>query len=245
MSPVAYRRRRARVRSMEPAENDARWDEYTLANLGDGHPLSWLIEVWRYHEPLYSELQRVLPEGGRVLEVGAGGGPNLLWLAAHGYQAVGVEYRPKVVAAAREVAEMLSMDVAYHAGDAFDLSAYRGLDAVFSVGMIEHWPYDDSVRAIREQAACARTVLVAIPTPYTRFGAGVTDERFYSRREFAELLCAAGLHNVRVLGYGDVPGTIGRASRSIIPDIPYRRLFLRHLRWPSSSLLGVGTSSAP
>src|SRR5436190_23357802 len=122
MSPMAYRRRRARVRSMEPAENDARWDEYTLTNLGDGHPLSWLIDVGRYHDPLYRELQRVVPERGRVLEVGAGGGPNLLWLAGHGYQAVGVEYRPKVVAAAREVAEALSVDVAYHTGDAFDLS---------------------------------------------------------------------------------------------------------------------------
>jgi SAM-dependent methyltransferase len=229
---------------MEAAENDARWDEYTLTNLGGGHPLSWLTEVWRYHEPLYRELQRVVPEGGRILEVGTGGGPNLLWLAAHGYQAAGVEYRPKVVAAAREVAETLSVDVAYHTGDAFDLSEYRDFDAVFSVGMIEHWPYADSLRAIREQAACARTVLVAIPTPYTRFGAGVTDERFYSKREFAELLCAAGLRHVRVFGYGDVAGIIGRISRSVIPDIPYRRLFLRHLRWPSSSLVGIGTSLA-
>jgi SAM-dependent methyltransferase len=229
---------------MHPAENDARWDEYTLANLGDGHPLSWLIEVWRYHEPLYRELQRVVPEGGRILEVGAGGGPNLLWLAAHGYEAVGVEYRPKVVAAAREVAETLGVHVPYQEGDAFDLSAHRNFDAVFSVGMIEHWSSDDSVRAIREQAACARTVLVAIPTPYTRFGAGVTDERFYSRREFAGLLRAAGLRDVRVFGYGDVPGTIGRVSRCIIPDIPYRRLCLRHLAWPSSSLVGVGVSSA-
>jgi hypothetical protein len=87
-------------------------------------------------------------------------------------------------------------------------------------------------------------VLVAIPTPYTRFGAGVTDERFYSKREFAELLCAAGLRDVRVFGYGDVAGIIGRISRSIVPDIPYRRLFLRHLRWPSSSLVGIGTSPA-
>ncbi len=51
-------------------------------------------------------------------------------------------------------------------------------------------------------------------------GAGVTDERFYSKRELAELLCAAGLRNVRVFGYGDVAGIIGRISRSVIPDIP-------------------------
>jgi hypothetical protein len=92
--------------------------------------------------------------------------------------------------------------------------------------MIEHWPYDDSVRAIQEQAACARTVLVAILTQYTRFGAGVTDERFYSRRELAEMLRAAGLRNVRVFGYGDVPGTIGRVSRSLLSYLMYRTVGL-------------------
>jgi hypothetical protein len=71
-----------------PAENHARWGESTLANLGSGHPLGMAIEVWRYYDPLYRELQRVVPNGGRILEVGAGGRPNLLWLAARDYWAV-------------------------------------------------------------------------------------------------------------------------------------------------------------
>jgi SAM-dependent methyltransferase len=233
--------------SLPTAENDARWDDYTLRELTQRHPLAWLIDRWRYEEPLYREIQRLVPEGGRILEVGSGGGPSLLWLGAHGYEVAGVEYRPRVVEAARALAHSLKVDVTYEVGDAFDLSAYRGFDLVFSIGMVEHWPYERSVAAIAEQAKCARTVVVVIPTRFTSRTAEVTDERFYSRAALSRMLADANLAGPRVIAYGDVAGFIGRASRTLLPELPYKRLLQRKAGWPSGTLAGIGTStdSAP
>lgn len=227
-----------------PGESFDRWREFTQRNLQGAHPLGWLAARWRFEEPLYREIYKHVPAGGRILEVGTGGGPNLLWLASRGYETTGVDYVPQVIETARCLARAAELKITYEVADAFDLSGYRGFDVAFSVGMVEHWEYPESVRAIREQSACATTVIVSVPTGYIRRTTPVTDERFFSRRALARMLRDAGLHHVRVFGYGDLAGWRGRASRLLIPDIPYRHLLQRHLHWPSSGLAAVGTSSS-
>jgi SAM-dependent methyltransferase len=237
---------RSRVQSsrvLTPTENLDRWREYTQQNLTGAHALVWLTDRWRYEEPLYREIKRCVPPGGRILEVGTGGGPNLLWLASRGYQTTGVDYVPEVIHTARKLAQAAELEITYEVADAFDLRRYRGFDLALSVGMVEHWEYEDSVCAIREQAACASTVIVVIPTAYIRHTIIPTDERFYTRRALRRMLQDAGLQNARVFGYGDVPGWMGRSSRVVIPEIPYRRVLQRHLGWPASSLAAVGESA--
>lgn len=230
-------------RVLSPSESFDRWRDYTLRHFRGDHPLVWLTRRWGYEEMLYREIERRVSRGGRILEVGTGGGPNLLWLASRGYRTTGVDYVPEVISAASALAESARLDIAYEVADAFSLEAYRGYDLAFSIGMVEHWDYDESVAAIREQAACASTVIVVVPTRFVRYTAEVTDERFYSRRDLRRMLRAAGLTQVRVYGYGDVAGWRGRLSRSLAPDIPYRWLLQRYLGWPSGSLAGVGKST--
>jgi SAM-dependent methyltransferase len=227
-------------RFLTPDESLDRWREFTQQHVRTTHPLAWLTQRWFYELPLYREIQRQTPPGGRVLEVGTGGGPNLLWLASHGYEATGVDYVPEVIDTARSLADQLQLKIRFEVADAFDLSCYRGFDTVFSVGMVEHWEYLNAVRAVREQAACARTVIVIVPTSHIRRTETVTDERFYTRRQLEMMLVDAGVEDVRVFGYGDVAGWPGRAGRLVIPDIPYRHLLQRHLGWPSHSLAAVG-----
>jgi SAM-dependent methyltransferase len=236
-----YRKRD--IHSLPRDENDERWDQYTLGAVGDRHPLAFLTDRWTFEQPLYREIQRSVPTGGRILEVGSGSGANLLWLASRGYEVAGVEYRPRVVEFSQHLAASLELPLDIVVGDAFDLSAFRGFDLVFSVGMLEHWEYDRSVTALREQASSARTVVVVIPTPHTRLTGEITDERFYSRRELRNMLKRAGIAPQRIVGYGDVPGPIGRVSRSILPDIPYRLIAQRSLGWPCMALAAVGNSS--
>jgi SAM-dependent methyltransferase len=228
-----------------PADVSAeRWVEWTQSQLDAVNPITWLSERWNFERPLYREIMSVTPDGGRILEVGTGGGPNALWLASRGYEVTGVEYRQPLVDIARGLARTVGVRAMFEVGDAFDLAKYRGYDTVFSVGMVEHWPYDDSVRAIREQGRTASVVVVNIPTIFTRYSSPVTDERFYSRGELKRMLQDAGLNDVRVYGYGEVAGPVGRLSRSLWPDIPHRLVLQRHFGWPSASLVGVGSAAA-
>src|SRR5215216_764926 len=113
-------------RELSPEASAERWDEFTLAALRDRHPLAWLTDRWDAELSLYWRIMDNAPAHGRILEIGAGAGPNLLWLAARGYRCVGVEYRPKVVAAAKRLASQFDLDIGYGVGDAFELSGYRG-----------------------------------------------------------------------------------------------------------------------
>jgi SAM-dependent methyltransferase len=202
--------------------------------LRERHPLAHFADRWRFEEPLYQEIARSVPDGGKVLEVGSGSGANLVLLAARGFQVAGVEYRPRVVEAARDVASSLKVEVPYDVADAFDLA--------FSVGMIEHWPREDAVRALHEQAKAARVVVVNVPTRYTRYTGEITDERFYSRRQLREIMREAGLSTVRSLAYGDVPNFAGRVCRLLLPELVYRRGLQSRCGWPAMAHVAIGTS---
>ncbi len=209
-------------RRLSAGESARRWDEYTLRHASGPEWVAWLADAWSFHAPALSRITAVAPPGGRVLEVGAGGAPCSLWLAARGYSCVAVDYRPRLVAAARRNAERLGLQLRAEAGDAFDLSRYDGFDVAFSLGMIEHWERADSVRALREQARAARYVVAVIPTRNTRFTGEITDERFYTPRELRLMLREAGLTGVRSFAYGLAPTRAARVASLALPHAALR-----------------------
>jgi methylase of polypeptide subunit release factors len=70
------------------------WDErYATGNLpwDTGDPEPYLVEL----------IERGTIAPGRALEVGCGTGTNALWLAARGFEVVGIDISPRAIAMAQ------------------------------------------------------------------------------------------------------------------------------------------------
>jgi SAM-dependent methyltransferase len=69
---------------------------------------------------------------GRALDLGCGTGTNCLYLAAHGWEATGVDYTPRAVAAARRKAREAAAQVRFLTGDVTRLQRL-GVDGPFDL----------------------------------------------------------------------------------------------------------------
>ena len=112
-------RRRLQANDLRAAweRNAAEWIRWARDPRLDTH-------YWRYHRDLFLEL--VPPRAGRVLDLGCGEGRLARDLAALGYDVVGVDRSPAMLAAAQEAAPELEL----HRADAASLPFP---DAVFGL----------------------------------------------------------------------------------------------------------------
>jgi SAM-dependent methyltransferase len=186
-----------------------RWWEYWQRHTEQGE--GWLklaVGHWQFFQNFYGQLFRLVQPGARILDVGCGLGFTDMYLAACGYRLTGLDNDPRIVDAARTVADGMDVKVDFRLGDAFDLSReYDQHDLVFSVGVLEHFDREITVSLLREQAKCAPRVLICIPTRYTKFSDGITDERIYSITGLRQLVREAGLQFETSFGFGDVTVT--------------------------------------
>jgi SAM-dependent methyltransferase len=203
-----------------------RWKQYILGGLEHaGGPVRFAVEQWMFLFPVYIAIRRALPSGGRILDVGCGGGAFTSVLSTYGFSMVGVDQDADVVARAREVGRALGGEAVFEQADAFDLSPYHGqFDLVYSLGVVEHFDRDVTVALIKEQARCATSVMVVIPTKFTKYAATVTDERLYTRGELIAMVRDAGLVVTDSFVYGEVPTQLSRYLRLLLPGIAYRGL---------------------
>jgi ubiquinone/menaquinone biosynthesis C-methylase UbiE len=125
------------------------------------------LDAWAYDRvvaPAVLELTRALeqrllgdvPRGGRVLDVGCGGGHLAVHVARRrpDLQVVGVDLSPRQVARAAARARQAGVAARFVTGSALDLPFADGdFDGVYSVASIKHWP--DQARGLRE---CARVL---------------------------------------------------------------------------------------
>jgi len=142
------------------------WPEF-LERLQGRYPslLALAFAWWHYNVPLLERVRQIVSAPANILEVGTGTGALAVFLAAHGYEVLGIDNDPQVIEKAREFAEYFHVPCRFELGDAFNLAAYRGrFDLAFSSGVIEHFPAEDASRMLREQGTAARYVLVAVPT---------------------------------------------------------------------------------
>jgi SAM-dependent methyltransferase len=178
----------------------------------------------------------VLPAAGRLLDVGCGAGIFTALLAHHGYDVVGVDEDPTIVAYASELINYFRSSARVVPGSAFDLSPYHNrFDVAYSLGLVEHFPAERTVELIREQGRCAPIVLVVVPSRFTWYAAPVTDERLYRRGQVEALVRRAGLRVRESFVYGEVPSRLARNLERGLPGAVYRRL--QHL---CSYGMGIG-----
>jgi SAM-dependent methyltransferase len=203
-----------------------RWKAYITEGIQRaGGPIPFALLQWSFLFPIFMAIQRALPTGGKVLDVGCGAAIFTSLLAHHGFQVVGLDEDPEIVAHAKEMITYFHSDTQVEQGSAFDLCHYYGqFDLVYSIGVVEHFEPPVSIQLIREQAQCARFVLVAVPTRFTRYTGPITDERLYRRRQVSRLVCKAGVWVRESFVYGDVPTAAARNLERFLPGVLYRRI---------------------
>ncbi|KRV51273.1 SAM-dependent methyltransferase [Wenjunlia vitaminophila] len=94
-------------------------------------------------ENLVSYLDRGLITPGRALDLGCGPGRNALHLASRGFEVDAVDLSPAAVAWAEERTREGGLDVRFHCGDAFALTAEHlggPYDLVYDSGCFHHLP---------------------------------------------------------------------------------------------------------
>lgn len=186
-----------------------RWHQYFAAQ--GAFDASWLhaaVAHWQFNELLYGMIARHCPAPARILDVGCGPAWSDLYLSAAGYQVTGIDNEQRLVDIARDLAKRVGSAATFEKGDAFDLSPYYdSFDLAYSCGVLEHFDRDVTIQLLREQARCAKNVLIQIPTKHTALTGTITDERIYTVGELAQIVRDAGLNVTAVFGYGDVSVT--------------------------------------
>jgi len=186
-----------------------RWKAYFDSHKAfDPNWLQSAVSHWGFHETLYGNILRYCPAGGRVLDIGCGPGWSTMYLASKGFVPLGVDNERALVELASERASRLESPASFEVADAFDLSAYHGkFDLAFSCGVLEHFDKETTIQLMAEQAKCAKFVIIQIPTRYTAYAGGITDERIYSVGELAKIVRDAGLFVESTFGYGELNAT--------------------------------------
>ena len=84
---------------------------------------------------------RLLPDGGRALDLGCGAGRNAIWLAQHGFAVDAVDLSSTALDWARERAESAGVDVRFTQGNIFEVDdTFTGYDFVYDSGCFHHLP---------------------------------------------------------------------------------------------------------
>lgn len=129
-----------------------------------------LIENWvRRNAVFFEMLARFVPPGSSVLELGCGPGRHALGAASLGYQVVGIDIDPQIVAQAQANAEVLepACRPSFQVGDIFNLEAVAQpgtFRAVTHGGVMEHFESPESIRAsLSYQLDYVPTVVFDVP----------------------------------------------------------------------------------
>jgi SAM-dependent methyltransferase len=182
----------------------------TPRNSAAAPPVSWadyldgatLFDCAVRLRPLIWTLQRLVQPGSRLLEAGCGSGTTAVLLADLGYHVVALDYEADLVARIQErYSDWLRagrMEVVQ--GDMCRLPwPGRQFDLAYHQGVLEHFPDEKIVAALREQGRVAHRILFDVPNH--RYGAQpFGDERLLPLRHWKRLIRDAGLHLEAVLG---------------------------------------------
>lgn len=147
-------------------------------------------------------IKRTVPLGGRLLEVGFGSGATAVLLADQGYRVTAIDVEEALVARFRGNygdwigngrLQVIQADMLALPWDD------RVFDLVYHQGVLEHFPDQQIIQALREQCRVAGWVIFDVPND--RHGAHpFGDERLLPFKHWKRLIAAAGLRLEHVFG---------------------------------------------
>ncbi len=203
-------------------------------------------DVWyTLDEVKFQYLQQYLPKGGRALEVGCGSARVSRFLAAAGFEVVGVDCEVAAIELAGRRLQASGVNGDLLLGDAFGLPfSDQTFDVVLSTGLLEHFP--DPSLIVSEMARVLRrgglfysdivpkkfSLLRALD--FLRIHRAGPYERPFSKEEIAVLLQNAGLSDITVFPAGVFPPFLPLLQRWHHIDRLHGRvaaLFQKMARW--------------
>ncbi|GAA5161226.1 class I SAM-dependent methyltransferase [Pseudonocardia eucalypti] len=141
-------------------------------------------------QPALTELEQSGQIRSEILDIGCGGGDNALFLAASGYQVVGVDIASPAVDRARAQARQRRLDAEFVAADATALTGYEGrfatvVDCTFSHGLTEQQraAYLVAVHKACQPSALLHMICLSDSTPL-KYPYGISKD--YIHELFAE-----------------------------------------------------------
>jgi GT2 family glycosyltransferase/2-polyprenyl-3-methyl-5-hydroxy-6-metoxy-1,4-benzoquinol methylase len=154
-SPSYLRERTAETYAGSEQE---KWDKY-YASL----PLVELDEATRaFNADLVERLSELLPEGGKILEAGCGGGWHSLALAQTGkFQVSLMDFSGEALDYARRVFEREQVAAEFIYGDVFTPGEQQ-FDLVFNAGVLEHYTLERQSAFLRGMASRSRKFVLAL-----------------------------------------------------------------------------------
>lgn len=203
-----------------------RWWSYFEETMQDKHWLQEAVSQFQFMQPLYGMIQKNVPKGGRILDIGSGMGFNDIYLSSLGYRVTGIDNDERIVNKSNYYADKFGADCTFKLGDAFRLTEeYGQYDLVYSLGVLEHFDREVTVRLLEEQHKCANQVLIEIPSKYTALSSGISDERIYSMNELKSIVSDAGMNIKTHFGFGDVMVSKQQIwAKRLLPHGVYRLL---------------------
>jgi SAM-dependent methyltransferase len=129
-----------------------------------------IVERWVARNAIFfGMLQRLVPPGGNILELGCGPGRHALGAATLGYRVLGLDVDPQIIHQAQANASVVAPEcgASFQVGDMFDLDAVAPpatFQAITHGGVMEHLDSAESIReSLRMQLAFAPTIIFDIP----------------------------------------------------------------------------------
>lgn len=144
--------------NVNPDTERQKWDDYYAAlpnaEAEDEHTRQFRAEF----TALVSDL---LPEGGRVLEAGCGGGEQSLALAQSGFDVALLDFSSEALTKARRNFERAKIRAEFILADAFQPGAAQ-YDLVFNAGVLEHYHFDQQTALLRAMSSRSRKYILAL-----------------------------------------------------------------------------------
>jgi 2-polyprenyl-3-methyl-5-hydroxy-6-metoxy-1,4-benzoquinol methylase len=129
-----------------------------------------IVSRWVARNPqFFGMIKRMVPQGARTLELGCGPGRHALGAATLGYNVVGIDVDPEIVAQAQSNCTVLGLTerANFRLGDMFRLEEVGpkgSFDAITHGGVMEHLGSAQAIRdTLRDQLSFAPVVIFDIP----------------------------------------------------------------------------------